>query len=83
MDMQVAVLVTWLAVPLLMFVGAKVVIRRSKRRAIRVTVFDPLARLEQLRAKHELVQGGARGRMVEALRLAEDPAGSPVLQLHQ
>lgn len=83
MDVQFLMLLIWLVLPLVAFVMAGVLIPRRERRAPTAPPFDPARRLEQLRERRRLDQYTSRGRMSEALRLAESSAATATLHLRR
>ena len=81
MDVEVAMLSAWMALPLVASVGARLAISWWERRAPVAPPFDPHQRLEQLRLRGEFGHRVSRGRMAEALRLAEGSAPTVALRV--
>lgn len=75
MHVEVAMFVVWASVPVVAFASGQAALRRSARRRARGPNVDAEGRLAQLR--HRPAEGRVvRGRMAEAIRLAEGPVGS-------
>ncbi len=68
---QIAVVAGWAGTPLLGFIVAGVAVRRQERRVSTFTPVVPVRRLEELRAERARRPEAVRGRMAEAVRLAE------------
>ncbi|WP_435199868.1 hypothetical protein [Janibacter sp. GS2] len=83
MQFDVTLLVGWLAVPLAIYGMTVVGVRLRARRAPVARPFDAALRLEELRAQRAPGHGATRGRMAEALRLAEGATSPPALQQHR
>lgn len=81
MDDEVVMLLAWVVLPLVVSVAARLVIGWRERRAPVAPPFDPALRLEQLRTQRELNHRVKRGRMAEAMRLAESSAPTMALQV--
>lgn len=78
MQIESMVFVGWAAVPLVAYVLGRLAIRRSRVRSADRPQTDALTRLTEMRER-ALDGVVTRGRMVEAIRLAEGPAGPPAL----
>ncbi len=72
----ILVMAGWAMTPLLVFVIGGIAVRRQVRRGGAPPLSPPAARLEELRRAHALQPDRNRGRMAEALRLAETAPGS-------
>lgn len=70
MHTETLMFVMWMAVPLVGYAGGRLAIRVSHSHLGRVTI-DPADRLEQLRRRQAGGGRVVRGRMAEALLLAE------------
>lgn len=68
----------WVAVPVVAYIAGRFVIARVSRVAGTRDVFKPRSRLEELRRRQASGQWVIRGRMSEALRLAEGTTRAPL-----
>lgn len=64
-------LLGWMAVPVLAYGGARLAIGRAKQMRAGLPMVDPERRLEELRCRMADGDRAPRGRMAEAVRLAE------------
>lgn len=72
----------WAAIPVVAYVIGRVAIRRSNQRAAQRPRVDATVRLAELRER--AVDGALiRGRMAEAIRLAEGPVGPTAVTTHR
>lgn len=73
----------WVAMPLIAYVGGKLALSRTERSRERRPAPDAEQRLEQLRLR--MAEGGwaPRGRMAEAVRLAESARAPAPLRARQ
>lgn len=75
MHMETLLLVGWASVPVVAYGAGMAALRRTGRRPDDRSASDATARLEELRRRP--VDGGAtRGRMAEAIRLADGPVAA-------
>lgn len=65
------ILVGWIVVPLIAYAGGRLALVRTERRGRRQPVLDAEERLAQLRRLRDQGLVIPRGRMADALRLAE------------
>lgn len=72
MHIETMVFVGWIAAPGLAYVGGRMMISRVTHGSAVKRAFDARARLEELRRRHASGQWVMRGRMSEALLLAEE-----------
>ncbi|MCT2293050.1 hypothetical protein [Janibacter hoylei] len=76
MQIETMVFLGWASVPVLAYGVSAAALRHSRRHATQQPrTTDPSARLEELRRRP--VEGSvSRGRMAEAIRLADDPVAA-------
>ncbi|KRE37596.1 hypothetical protein ASG73_08005 [Janibacter sp. Soil728] len=72
--------VGWVALPIAAYTMGRMAIRRSNQRTARRPHVDATTRLAEMRAVQGVV---TRGRMAEAIRLADGTAGSSALTTHR
>ena len=80
---EFAMLLVWILIPLVVLGAGGTATSWGQRRAAVVHQFDPVLRLEQLRARREAGRRVVRGRMTEALRMAEGSTPAMALQTRQ
>lgn len=71
MHMETMLFLGWLAIALVAYAGALTAIRWTKHLRARQPTVDPEGRLEELRRRMAESDRVPRGRMAEAVRLAE------------
>lgn len=73
------VLLGWLGTPGLAYLGGRWAIARVSRGAGSREAFSPWHRIDELRRRQASGQRAIRGRMSEAVRLAEEAARGPIV----
>lgn len=77
MHVESVMFVGWMAVPAVAYAGGRALIWWSSRHHVDRTAVDSAQRLAEIR-RHPEGGSASRGRMAEAMRLAEGPAGRSV-----
>ncbi|WP_068263142.1 hypothetical protein [Janibacter limosus] len=77
MQIESMMFVGWAAMPVVAYVVGRMAIRRSKRRTAERPQMDATTRVSELR-RRRAEAGATRGRMAEAIRLAQGPVGPPL-----
>lgn len=79
MHNETMLILGWMFVPMVAYAGGRWAITRTEHVHSREPAIDPASRLEELR--RQVVEGRRvpRGRMSEAVRLAESASAPPVL----
>lgn len=83
MEVDAFLFAGWMMVPLVAYVGGRCLIGRTRHKMGRLPTFDPERRLEELRRRVAEGRRTPRGRMAEAVWLAESAHASPPLRARQ
>lgn len=82
MQIESMMFVGWVALPVGAYLMGRMAIRRSNQRTAQRPQTDATTRLTEMRER-TLRAAVTRGRMAEAIRLAEGPAGPSPLTTHR
>lgn len=83
MHIQIMYLVGWVIIPVLVYTSAQWGIHRSKPPSTPRPRTDAAGRLAELRTQRTATGAEARGRMSEAIRLAENAAAGAALMIRR
>ncbi|MFJ6133268.1 hypothetical protein [Janibacter terrae] len=83
MRIEIMYFVGWVTVPMVAYTSAQWAIRHSNQHSALRTRTDAAGRLDEMRTQRVATGATERGRMTEAIRLAENAAASAALMIRR